>query len=59
MTENQTANVAKSENNIYAEVFCAYDEIVAADELKANPLNPNTHPEEQIKYLLKPAGVHL
>ena len=53
MTENQTANVAKSENNIYAEVFCAYDEIVAADELKANPLNPNTHPEEQIQLLAK------
>lgn len=53
MTKNQTANVAKSENNIYAEVFCAYDEIVAADELKPNPLNPNIHPQDQIELLAK------
>lgn len=32
-------------------VFCAFDEIIAADTLKENPKNPNTHPEEQIKLL--------
>lgn len=51
MAKNQAANVAKNENNLYAKVFCAYDEIVSTEELKANPLNPNTHPEEQIQLL--------
>jgi len=51
MAENQTVNVAKTQNNICANVFCAYDEIVPTNELKANPLNPNSHPEEQIQLL--------
>lgn len=32
-------------------VFCAYDKIVKTSNLKANPSNPNIHPEEQIKLL--------
>ena len=32
-------------------VFCAFDKIVKTSSPKANPLNPNTHPEEQIKLL--------
>lgn len=34
-------------------VFCAFDKIVAVDELKPNPKNPNQHPEEQIELLAK------
>ncbi len=32
-------------------VYCAFDEIVSIEKLKANPRNPNTHPESQIKLL--------
>ncbi|MBR1625584.1 MAG: site-specific DNA-methyltransferase [Bacteroidales bacterium] len=32
-------------------VYCAYDEIMDIEELKPNPLNPNTHPKQQIKML--------
>jgi len=32
-------------------VYCAFDEIMEAEDLKPNPLNPNTHPKEQIKML--------
>lgn len=32
-------------------VHCAYDKMVKIQELKPNPQNPNTHPEEQIKSL--------
>lgn len=35
-------------------VFCAHDAIVKVADLKQNPRNPNTHPEEQIQLL---AGV--
>lgn len=32
-------------------VYCAFDKIVNIEELKPNPMNPNTHPTEQIKKL--------
>ena len=32
-------------------VYCAYDKMVAIEELKPNPRNPNTHPKEQIELL--------
>lgn len=32
-------------------VFCAFDKIVKTSSVKPNPLNPNKHPEEQIKLL--------
>ena len=34
-------------------VYCAYDELVPRDKLVRNPRNPNTHPEAQIKLLVK------
>lgn len=34
-------------------VHCAFDRMVKIGELKPNPQNPNTHPEEQIKRLAK------
>ncbi len=34
-------------------VFCAYDKIVKIEKLKPNPLNPNKHPESQIKSLAR------
>ena len=40
-------------------VFCAFDKIVKTSSLRPNPLNPNKHPEEQIKLLaeiIKAAG---
>ena len=38
---------------IEPKVFCAYDSMVALNELKPNPENPNTHPQEQIELLAK------
>ena len=32
-------------------VHCAFDKMVALDELKPNPRNPNTHPKEQVELL--------
>lgn len=32
-------------------IHCAYDKLVRLDELRPNPANPNTHPENQIKLL--------
>lgn len=32
-------------------VYCAHDAIVATEEMKPNPKNPNTHPDEQLKRL--------
>lgn len=32
-------------------VYCCFDEIVKAADLKPNPANPNSHPREQIKKL--------
>ena len=34
-------------------VFCAFDSLMATDDLKPNPNNPNKHPKEQIKQLAK------
>lgn len=34
-------------------VYCAFDKIVPADEVRPNPKNPNQHPEEQIELLAK------
>lgn len=34
-------------------VHCAFDEIVDRPELKFHPLNPNTHPDDQVKKLAK------
>lgn len=53
MTKIRALNVEKTENNIKINVFCAYDEIVETKNLKQNPLNPNTHPEEQIELLAR------
>lgn len=39
---------AKADN---ISVFCSYDKIVKIENIKPNPANPNTHPEEQIKNL--------
>ena len=35
------------------EVWCNFDELVPVGELKANPRNPNTHPQRQIELLAK------
>ena len=32
-------------------VFCAHDKIVPIKELRENPLNPNKHPDDQIRAL--------
>lgn len=34
-------------------VYCTYDEIIPAAQLKPNPMNPNKHPQEQIEALGK------
>ena len=34
-------------------VYCAFDKIVELSELKPNPKNPNTHPENQVELLAK------
>lgn len=41
---------AKADN---ISVFCSYDKIVKIENVKPNPANPNTHPEEQIKNLAR------
>ena len=43
-----------SELNAFADgrpVFCAHDKIVPIKELRENPLNPNKHPDDQIRAL--------
>jgi ParB-like chromosome segregation protein Spo0J len=35
------------------EVWCGYEKLVPAEDLKANPRNPNTHPVRQIELLAK------
>lgn len=35
------------------QINCAYTELVNINDLKANPRNPNRHPEEQIRLLAK------
>lgn len=34
-------------------VYCAFDKVVDIKEIKPNPKNPNTHPQEQIELLAK------
>jgi len=34
-------------------VHCAYDEMIAIENLIGNPRNPNTHPQKQIELLAK------
>lgn len=34
-------------------IYCAFDEMVAIEDLKPNPRNPNQHPKRQIKLLAK------
>ena len=34
-------------------IHCAYDELKSIAEVVANPRNPNTHPEKQLKLLAK------
>lgn len=34
-------------------VYCAFDKVVNIAEIKPNPKNPNTHPQEQIELLAK------
>ena len=44
----------KNEVNGYADgipVYCAHDAVVSVSEMRPNPKNPNTHPEEQLKRL--------
>jgi len=35
------------------EVWCSFEQLVAIDDLKPNPRNPNTHPARQIELLAK------
>ena len=44
----------KNEVKGYADgipVYCAHDAVVPVSEMRPNPKNPNTHPEEQLKRL--------
>jgi DNA modification methylase len=34
-------------------IYCAHDAVLAIDQLKPNPANPNKHPPEQIRLLAK------
>lgn len=35
------------------DVYCSFDEMVPTSDLKPNPRNPNTHPDEQVRLLSK------
>ena len=39
-------------------IHCAYDELKSIAEVVANPRNPNTHPEKQLKLLAKIIEAH-
>lgn len=47
----KTTAEPKATTNDGIPIFCAHDEIVPTMNLKENPLNPNHHPDEQIKLL--------
>lgn len=47
----KTTASPKAVSNDDIPIFCAHDDIVPAQSLKPNPLNPNHHPDEQIKLL--------
>lgn len=51
MTDYKTTATPKATTNDGIPVFCSHDDIVPTMNLKENPLNPNKHPEEQIKLL--------
>ena len=40
-----------TKNEDAGNVFCSYTRMVDISELKPNPRNPNTHPDEQVKLL--------
>lgn len=49
-----TADVLQKEQVYTADnvpIYCSYDKIIKLNELKPNPKNPNTHPENQIELL--------
>ncbi len=39
-------------------IFCSNQKVVSIDELKPNPLNPNTHPTAQVEKLTKIIRAH-
>ena len=47
----KTTATPKATTNDGIPVFCSHDDIIPTINLKENPLNPNFHPEEQIKLL--------
>ena len=49
--EYKSEATPKAKTNDGIPIFCAHDEIVPTQNLKANPLNPNFHPPEQIQLL--------
>lgn len=51
MSKKQANGVCERAKINQVNVFCAFDEIVETANLKENPKNPNTHPEEQIRLL--------
>ena len=56
MRKKATYQVEESSGAVMASgvaVFCAFDEVVAADSLIPNPRNPNRHSDEQIRLLAK------
>ena len=50
--------MAKKVEQAGPKVLCAFDEMVAIDELQPNPRNPNTHSAEQTRLLAKLIGYH-
>lgn len=51
MVNYKSTATPKATTNDGILVFCAHDDIIPTSRLKPNPLNPNSHPEEQIKLL--------
>lgn len=51
MIDYKSTATPKATTNDGILVFCAHDDIIPTSRLKENPLNPNFHPEEQIKLL--------
>lgn len=47
----RTEAEAREETADGTPIFCAYDELVDINALRPNPMNPNTHPDDQIKKL--------
>lgn len=56
MEKKITMQAADTKPRTYADgipVYCAYDEILPIEQLRPNPKNPNTHPQEQLEMLGK------